>query len=155
MGWAIVLLLVVAAFLVVKKKNAAAGAAADVWPVYAKGVLTKHEQPAYWALLRALPDHVVLAQVQLSRMMEVHRSADKRQGWLNKINRKSADFVVCNKDFSVLAVIELDDSSHDRELAKKRDADKDKALISAGIKIIRWRKLPDESGIKQAIAGAS
>ncbi|MGD9842223.1 MAG: DUF2726 domain-containing protein [Steroidobacteraceae bacterium] len=69
---------------------------------------------------------------------------------------KSADFVVCNKDFSVVAVIELDDSSHDRAGRKKADADKDTALKPAGICITRWntKAVPDEATIRVFVVGA-
>jgi len=65
----------------------------------------------------------------------------------------SADFVVCNKDSSIVAVIELDDASHERDVRKKADAKKNRALSSAGIPIVRWqaRMIPDESKIKSSI----
>ncbi len=71
----------------------------------------------------------------------------------------SADFVVCNKDSRVIAVIELDDSSHWRNERRLADSKKDKALTSAGIPIVRWKvgALPDEQTIKstvKAVAGA-
>ena len=68
----------------------------------------------------------------------------------------SADFVVCSKDSIVLAVIELDDTSHEKQSAKIRDAKKDRALTSAGIRILRWhvKAIPDELTIKAAFAEA-
>jgi len=123
----------------------------DAWPVVANPVLTSREQPLFWRLQKALPDHVVLAQVQLSRMMVVRRTS-KPQSWRNRIDRKSADFVVCRRDFSVAAVIELDDSTHDAPARRKADADKDAALSAAGIKVIRWRSIPDAQTIQNAVA---
>lgn len=62
----------------------------------------------------------------------------------------SADFVVCAKDSSIIAVIELDDASHARENRKVADAKKNTALRAAGIRVIRWqaKSLPDEAAIK-------
>ncbi|MFZ2629366.1 MAG: DUF2726 domain-containing protein [Rugosibacter sp.] len=40
------------------------------------------------------------------------KKGNNYQAWLNRINRMSADFVVCNKDSSIVAVIELDDATH-------------------------------------------
>jgi very-short-patch-repair endonuclease len=62
------------------------------------------------------------------------------QKWFNRINRMSADFVVCAKDASVLAVIELDDATHEGQQRKAADAKKDKALSAAGIRIVRWNQ---------------
>jgi hypothetical protein len=66
----------------------------------------------------------------------------------------SADFVVCRQDGAIVAVIELDDSSHSRAYRKQADAKKDKALASAGLRIIRWqaRSLPDGAAIRATFA---
>jgi very-short-patch-repair endonuclease len=65
----------------------------------------------------------------------------------------SADFVICTKDATVLAVIELDDSSHQKDRRKATDNKKERALVAAGIKLIRWqaRELPDDAVIRSAL----
>lgn len=120
------------------------------WPLYAKHVLTKPEQILYFRLVEAMPDCIVLAQVQLSRVLGVKKGHNFRQ-WLNRIDRKSLDYVVCLKDASVVAAVELDDSTHEREDRKKADQDKEHALASAGVKLIRWqvKKLPDVQTIRE------
>ena len=57
--------------------------------------------------------------------------------WLNRINRMSLDFVLCDKSSNPICVIELDDKTHLRSDAIKRDEKKDKALAAAGIPIVR------------------
>ena len=47
----------------------------------------------------------------------------------------SADFVVCNKYSSIVAVIELDDATHQRNDRQAADAKKDKALGSGVFKL--------------------
>ncbi|MFQ6333510.1 DUF2726 domain-containing protein [Methylophilus sp. 3sh_L] len=121
----------------------------DIWPFYAKRPLSQPEQILYFRLIEALPDHIILAQVQLSRFLGV-KKGHNYQSWSNRINRMSADFVICKKDASVVAVIELDDSTHqklDRQIA---DSKKDKALTAAAIKVVRWqaKAIPDLSEIK-------
>lgn len=107
------------------------------WPFYGKRVLTDAEQVLYWRLVAALPEFVVLAQVQLSRFLGI-RKGNSRIQWLNRVNQKSADFVVCAKDFSIVAVIELDDASHDRPSRQKADHAKTKAITDGGLRLIRW-----------------
>jgi len=53
----------------------------------------------------------------------------------------------------LVAVIELDDESHERETRKAADSKKNKALSDAGISIVRWqvKMLPDESKITASI----
>lgn len=119
------------------------------WPFYPRKPLSQPEQILYFRLTNALPDHVVLAQVQLSRFLGV-KKGNNYHSWLNRINRMSADFVVCRKDLSILAVIELDDSSHESEGRQSADAKKDKAIRSAGLALHRWhvKNIPSEGEIK-------
>jgi very-short-patch-repair endonuclease len=126
------------------------------WPFYAKKVLTSPEQVLYHRLVKALPDHMVLAQIQLSRVLGVKRGFNFA-AWNNRINRLSLDFLVCRKDSSVVAAIELDDSSHDRPDRREADARKAWALKSAGIRLIRWSTvaLPDDAAIRAAVTGKS
>ena len=65
----------------------------------------------------------------------------------------SADFVICKKDSNIVAVIELDDATHQRKDRQIADAKKDKALNAADIKIIRWqvKSIPDISTIQTKI----
>jgi very-short-patch-repair endonuclease len=121
----------------------------QTWPFYAKKLLSQPEQILYFRLIEALPEHIILAQVQLSQILGV-KKGNNHQAWLNRISRMSTDFVVCNKDSSIVAVIELDDATHQRKDRQTADAKKDKALNSAGIKIIRWqaRSMPNIETIK-------
>lgn len=151
----IFLLLIVAAaaivVLVVLKAKSQGGAGDEVWPFYAKKPLSQPEQVLYFRLIQALPEHIILAQVQLSRLLGVKKGNNYR-AWYNRINRMSADFVVCNKDSSIVAVIELDDATHQREDRQAADAKKDKALASAGVRIVRWqaKSIPDIAAIRSA-----
>lgn len=121
------------------------------WPYYAKRVLTQPEQILFHRLVKALPEHIVLAQVQVSRALGV-KSGFNFHAWNNRINRLSYDFVICSKDSSVLAVIELDDGSHASQSRAETDRKKDSATASAGIRLIRWhvKSLPDEATIQGA-----
>ncbi|WP_045727512.1 DUF2726 domain-containing protein [Xanthomonas sp. GPE 39] len=123
------------------------------WPFYGMRVLTNSEQILYWRLIEALPENIILAQVQLSRFLGIRKGSGRIQ-WLNKVNQKSADFIVCNKDFSVLTVIELDDASHDRPGHHQADADKTKAITDAGLHMIRWhvKSMPNVAQIRDEIS---
>lgn len=57
---------------------------------------------------------------------------------MNRIDRKHVDFVLCDRQtLAVVAIIELDDSSHKRSRAKRGDETKNKALAAAGIPMVR------------------
>ena len=96
--------------------------------------LSDPEQALYWRLKEALPECIVLSQVTFSRFMRPEAAtASARHSLLNRISRKTVDFLVCLPDFTVVAAVELDDRSHRPGKDLKRDA----LLRTAGISIIR------------------
>ena len=123
------------------------------WPYYSKKPLSKPEQILFHRLVKALPECIVLAQVQLSRVLGVKKGHNFGH-WNNRINRMSLDFVICLKDSAIVAAIELDDGSHARPDRRVADAKKEIALKSAGIPLIRWNvsSIPSEQEIRDAIA---
>lgn len=113
------------------------------------------EQVMFFRLQEALPDHIVLAQVALSQMINV-KGGRESQWARNKIHKKVADFVVCRPDMSVESVIELDGNSHDNPRRSNSDSDKEAALTAAGIKLVRinTKPLPNGATIRQ-LAGVN
>jgi hypothetical protein len=144
-----VVAIAVVLFVAAKSKKAASSEAETPWPFHAKKPLSNPEQILYFRLCKALPQHIVLAQVALSRMLGVDKGSNFG-AWFNRINRMSADFVLCSKDSTIVAVVELDDASHKKADRVAADAKKDKALRSAGIRVLRWQmnSIPDEVAIK-------
>jgi len=124
----------------------------DEWPFYVRKLLSQPEQVLYHRLVRALPAHIVLAQVQVSRVLGVKRGFNF-QAWNNRINRLSYDFVVCAKDSTVIAAIELDDKTHESESRAYTDDKKNKAAADAGLRLVRWsvRTLPSEEAIRSEL----
>ena len=143
------IVVVVVIVLAILKAKAQGGTGDAVWPFYAKKPLSPPEQVLYFRLIQALPEHIILAQVQLSRLLGV-KKGNNYQAWTNRINRMSADFVVCHKDSSIVAVIELDDASHQRKDRQAADAKKDKALASSDVRVVRWqaKSIPDITAIQ-------
>ena len=145
----ILLLLLAAAALFIAKRRQVEPESDEAWPFYAKKPLTDPEQVLYHRLVKVLPECIVLAQVQLSRLLGV-KKGHSFAVWNNRISQKSVDFVVCLKDSTIVAAVELDDSTHARISRQKADAQKDRALEAAGVAIIRWKTsaLPDEEAIR-------
>lgn len=141
----IVLLGMFATMFMNKNKN-------NIWPYYSKKPLSEPELILYHRLIKAMPDNIILAQVQLSRVLGVKKGFNNNE-WNNKINRMSLDFLICNNDSSIIAAIELDDKSHEKENRIKADTKKNKALEAANIKLIRLnvKSMPDETKIKELL----
>lgn len=145
---AFVVVLAIVAYLVLSKRSPLS----RNWPFYARKLLSAPEQVLYHRLVNTLPDHIVLAQVQVSRVLGVKKGNNFHQ-WNNRINRLSYDFVVCTKDCTVVAAIELDDKSHRNAKRAETDAKKERATKAAGTPLIRWQvnALPDAEAIRTAI----
>ena len=148
----VALVVLVVAYLVLKRR-ASTGAGDTPWPFYAKKPLSQPEQVLYHRLVAAIPECIVLAQVQLSQVLGVKKGFNFHE-WNNRVNRMSLDFLVCLKDSTVVAAVELDDKAHERTSRVEADAKKEKALSAAGIALVRWNvaALPDEHAIRQAFA---
>lgn len=136
--------LAVAALVAVAASKAPGGRKAT-GALSAKTPLTEREQAMYFRLRETLPQHVVLAQVAFSALLTT-----KDRPTRATFDRKVADFVLCDKAFSVLCVIELDDSTHRGR--EKHDASRDAMLTKAGIAVLRFKNVPDVDVLIQAVS---
>lgn len=145
-------LLVAVVLVILKHLGLLAGRRPRPWPFYVKRPLSQPEQVLYHRMIRALPEHIVLAQVQVSRVLGVKKGANFHE-WNNRINRLSYDFLVCSKDSTVIAAIELDDKTHELSNRASTDEKKNRASADAGLRLIRWhvRSLPSEELIRQEL----
>jgi len=128
---------------------------AGEWAVEPVGPLSEPEQVLYWRLREACPEHQVLAQVALSQMLRAKRGAN-RQATFNRFSQLVADFVVCTKAFEVVAVIELDDRSHDSAARAAADKRKNEVLAAAGYRLIRVSvsKMPSVTELRSLLPAA-
>lgn len=149
---AVVLVFFVLLVAVVVLKKLLRGSVEANLPYYCKKILSSPEQILYHRLVAALPDYIILSQVQVSRVLGVKKGFNFHE-WNNRINRLSYDFIICSKDLTVVAAVELDDKSHEAASRIEANGKKDKATLSAGIPLIRWnvKAMPDVSAIKSAI----
>jgi len=123
------------------------------WPLYTRKPLSVPEQVLYYRIREAMPECMVLAQVEMTRVVGIKKGPAHRL-MRNVLRGMSLDYVLCLKDSTVVCAIELDDSSHDTPKGRERQAKKDKALQAAGLPIVRWRttELPSVEEIRGRIA---
>ncbi|MEO8856447.1 MAG: DUF2726 domain-containing protein [Burkholderiaceae bacterium] len=110
-------------------------------------VATANEQALYWRLESTfpLPEYILLAQVSFGALLTAKGGSSRFS-----FSQKIADFVLLDKTFKVLAVIELDDSSHRGREGK--DASRDAMLAMAGYKILRYKSVPQPEKLLQDLA---
>lgn len=106
------------------------------WPPQAVRVLTLPERQAYEVLRRALPRHLVLAQVPLSRFISVPPQQPHAQ-WMNRIGRTSVDLLVCDSSSRVVAAIEIRPADQSPRSARRHARMAD-VLQAAGIAVQVW-----------------
>jgi hypothetical protein len=109
----------------------------EQWPLSARNLLTERENKLYQSLIALYPDHKIFVQVALSQLIKVDRKHPESDSIRARYKQLVADFVLCRSDLSVVAVIELDDASHQRADRQYADARKNKALADAGIRLVR------------------
>ncbi len=121
---------------------------------YRRGsVMTANEREFYQRLLTALPDCEIWPQVPLLALVRPDAREGSRTFWVafKQISNARVDWVIA-RDMEVIAIIELDDRSHDA----KRDAKRDQILKSCGYRVLRFQsgKRPDPERIHEAVFAA-
>jgi hypothetical protein len=139
---------------VVRRWRGGRAVESEAWPLFAKKPLGPAEQELYRRLAKALPEHFILAQVRLSQLLGVKKGNDF-QFWQDRFSRLGADFVVCDREGAVIAVIELSDATPHAAARKSSEAETHKALAAAHIRLLRWQawNLPNESEMRREVLG--
>lgn len=112
-----------------------------------RALATANEQGMFWRLVECFPqpEYVVLVQVSFGALLTAKEGASRYS-----FSQKRADFVLTDKSFKVLAVIELDDSSHKGR--EENDTQRDAMLIQAGYAVLRYPRIPDGARLKSDVS---
>jgi hypothetical protein len=109
-----------------------------------KALLTANESEFFYRLQRALPAYHVFPQVSFAALMtdDGKLSAKSRWSVRAKFDRKIADYVICDRQLKVVAIIELDDVTHVAKADRQRDA----ITKAAGYYTFRFQSRQKPSG---------
>jgi hypothetical protein len=116
--------------------------AASSWPYrVSEAFLTPTELSFYHVLRSAVGDRCVICpKPSLKDIFYITLSGQERMRYLNKIDRKHVDFLLCDpKTMKPLAGIELNDRSHDREDRRQRDMFVQELFQKAGLPLVTIR----------------
>lgn len=103
-----------------------------------KPLLTANEKEFFFRLQKALPAYRVFPQVAFGAFMTDDGRLSQNARWSvrSRFDRKIADFVICERgSFRIVALVELDDSTHVAAADRKRDA----LTRAAGYQTIRFQ----------------
>lgn len=112
-----------------------------------KYLLTKNEYREYMKLRQYAAGRglQICPKVRLLDIIEPRKGEKDYRSLLSKVQAKHVDFVICDQDLRIKAVLELDDSSHDQKDRQDRDAFVDQVLESVGYKVIRTRYITENT----------
>jgi hypothetical protein len=121
------------------------------WPPQPTRVLSTSERMAFGRLIKALPEYMVLAQVPLSRFINVPKR-NSYADWLRRVGYQCVDFVVCDMAAQVVAVVELQ-SGQPSERSRKRLTRISRTLKAAQIPLQVWNEnsLPSAEAAREVI----
>jgi Protein of unknown function (DUF2726) len=116
--------------------------------IRSKPLLTPNETEFFHRLQRALPAYHVFPQVPFAALLTVDRKLSGKARWSirARFDRKIADFVVCERlSLKAVAIIELDDRTHNPKADRERDA----ITEAAGYQTFRFqsKRKPSEAEI--------
>ncbi|MBE6986035.1 MAG: DUF2726 domain-containing protein [Ruminococcaceae bacterium] len=110
-----------------------------------KYLLTKNEWHE-WKKLKAYAEMrglFVCVKIRLLDLLEPRKGEKDYMSLLGKVQSKHVDFVVCDQNMYVKAIIELDDNSHNQQDRMERDLFVDQILTSVGYTVIRTRSITE------------
>jgi hypothetical protein len=110
----------------------------QAWPPQAVRVMTLGERQAFEILKRALPGHVILAQVPLSRFISVP-TRNPYQLWLQRAGRLAVDLLVCDYSSRAIAAVEVRTAEESKRAAKRHQRLAE-VLRAAGVVVHEWNE---------------
>ena len=107
----------------------------------AQQIFTKNEWQNYKKLrdVAEVKGYIICPKVRLLDIIKPKSGEKKYKTLLYKVQSKHVDFVICDQNMNIKAIIELDDSSHDKPDRIERDKFVDMILRSVGYKVIHTR----------------
>jgi hypothetical protein len=122
-------------------------------PAEARRFLGQTESLLYYLLKAGLPDSEIFAGVSLARVIGVAANNREREQQLRRLSQYPLDFVVCDKNMRVLAVIEIETAAGAAAAGDQRF--KSDLLKQAGIRLVRINpaELPRREEVRGLING--
>ena len=136
-----------------KKRGAESLDTLMAWTPEPTRILTTAERQAYLVLRRALPDHMILAQVPVARFLKVPTRHSYSE-WLRRVGQLCVDLVVCDNTSQVVAIVEIRGAEgQESERTLKRQARMDRVLQAAGLPLHIWREdqIPSAAAAREAL----
>jgi hypothetical protein len=123
-------------------------------PVATQRFLGKAESLIYYFLKAGLPDLEVFASVSLARVLAATGNGRERAEQQRRLSQYQLDFVVCDKNMRLVAVVEVESAAGAEAAGDQRL--KSDLLKQAGVRLVRISpaELPRRDQVRALIDGA-
>lgn len=88
---------------------------------------------------------IICPKVRLLDLLEPRKDTQNYKTLFYKIQAKHVDFVICDQNLYVKAILELDDNSHNKKDREERDNFVDTILQDVGYKVIRTKYITEKT----------
>lgn len=109
--------------------------------VYQKRLLLTKPEYGFWGVLKQKCDTyglLICPKVRIEDFVTVKSdNAKERQKYRGYVKSRHIDFLLCDSKLNIIAGIELDDKSHDKDNVKKVDTLKDDVFGAIGVPLFR------------------
>ncbi len=128
------------------------------WPqsfnLNARPLFTTEERLMFRELRAALPNHVVLAKINLLRFCQASRDAEARL-WFDRLHPLTVSFAVCTPNGTVVSAIDLE--TPNRNVSKRGQRLKEATLDACRVRYLRCQAghRPDIATLAQWALGAA
>ena len=115
--------------------------------------LNSAERKAWRLLHRAVPpNYILMPQVAIARFVKVSHRTSYR-AWYDKIGHRCVDFLICDAEGEVVAVIELDEKNGGSAGYNKVVERKARVMTAAQIPVLHWNSadLPSAGAAREQI----
>jgi hypothetical protein len=115
--------------------------------------LGQPEALVYLLLKTALPDHQVFARSTLASILNVPGAGYDREQQLRRLSTYAVDFVVCDRNMHIVAVVDLESAGGvDAAGAERYKSD---SLKAAGVHLVRVsaKSLPSREALRALVCG--
>lgn len=112
--------------------------------------MSDNEAEFFGRLIVALPECYIFPQVAMTALLEA-TSTDKKKAHSDRLRiaQQRIDYVICDRQCRVIAVVELDDRTHSRV----KDQVRDSRLEQAGVRVVRFQSKtkPSKDELRNAV----
>ena len=111
------------------------------FPYILSPALLSPKEKSFYNSLKPITDElglIILCKMRLADIVQVPKETKDSIRWFNYIKAKHIDFVICDQNFKLVKLVEVDDRTHQYENRKKRDEFVNKIFEQLNVKLLHY-----------------